>query len=88
MLGWDRYRFYQKRVGTRYTELVFLNPMGSAGRVVHFDGSRNVDALFFMLWWASCGFRKKRVGTRYTKLVFSHPVGSGGHVVHFSSSEP
>jgi hypothetical protein len=36
MLGWDGYRFYKKLAGTRYAELVFLNPVGFAGNVMHF----------------------------------------------------
>jgi hypothetical protein len=35
MLVWDRYRFDKKRVGTRYTELVFLHPVRSVGHVMH-----------------------------------------------------
>jgi hypothetical protein len=35
MLGWDRFRFNRKRVGTHYAELVFLHLVGYAGHIVH-----------------------------------------------------
>jgi hypothetical protein len=35
MLGWDLHGYDKNHAGTRYAELVFLYPMGSAGHVVH-----------------------------------------------------
>jgi hypothetical protein len=34
MVGWDRYGFDKKHLGTRYVELVFLHLVGYAGLVV------------------------------------------------------
>jgi hypothetical protein len=39
MLGWDRYGFHKKQVGTRYNKLVFFHLMQSAGHVVHSGAS-------------------------------------------------
>jgi hypothetical protein len=51
MLGWARSSFHKKHTGTRYVELMFLHPVGSAAHVVHFgvSGQRKVDALVFIL---------------------------------------
>jgi hypothetical protein len=48
-----RYRFQKKCPGTRYTELVFLHPVGSTGHVVRCGVSRAryVEALIFFLGW-------------------------------------
>jgi hypothetical protein len=50
-LRWDRYGFDKKCIGTRYTELLFLPSVGSAGHIVHSGASeaRNVDTQFSTL---------------------------------------
>jgi hypothetical protein len=40
MLVWDRYGLDKKPGGTRYTELVFLHPVGFVGQLVHCGASR------------------------------------------------
>jgi hypothetical protein len=87
MLGWAGCCFHKKRVGTRYTELVVLQTVGSTGHIVDSgaSGLRNVDTLFVTLGWDRYGFHKMRVGTCYAKLVFLHPVGSAGRVGHFGA---
>jgi hypothetical protein len=87
--GGDRYGFNKKRAPTRYAELVFLHPVGSAGCVVHYGASRarNNDALFFMLVWDRHGFDKRKcAGKHYTELVVLHLLGSAGRVVHAGAS--
>jgi hypothetical protein len=72
MLGWDQYEFDKKCTGTRFAELVFLNPVGYMVHVVHSNApkERIIEALFFMLGWARCGFHQKHTWTLYAELIF------------------
>jgi hypothetical protein len=90
MLGLARCGFHKKRVRARYVEHVFLHPVGSVGRVDHFDASEawNVVTIFFMLGCDKYGFYNKGVWTRYVEFIFLHPVGSAGHIVHSHASGP
>jgi hypothetical protein len=54
------------------TNLCFLRPVVYADHIVHSgaSGTRNVNAIFFMLEWDRYRFNKKCAETRYAKLVF------------------
>jgi hypothetical protein len=90
MLGWVRCSFHKKHTGTRYAELVFLHPVGSASYKVHssVSGAQNIDALFFVIGWSRCGFHEMLTGTRYIELGILHPVGSACHIVNSDASGP
>jgi hypothetical protein len=51
MLRWALSGSHKKCIGTRYTEHVFLHPLGSVGHVVGslMSGVQNIDALFSCL---------------------------------------
>jgi hypothetical protein len=61
-----------KREMGHVTQNLFFHLVGFVGHVVYSraSGTRNVDALFFMLAWDRYEFYKKHVGTSYVELVF------------------
>jgi hypothetical protein len=87
MVGWDYNGFDKNHTGTRYAELVFLEPVGFVGHVVHSgaSGTQNVVTLFFMLGWDQYGFNKKCHRTHYAKLVCLL-VGYASYVVYSGAS--
>jgi hypothetical protein len=87
MLGGAQCNFHLKCVRTRYVELVFLHPVGSAGHVLHCGASekRNVEALFLGSPGTVMGFIKRPPGHVTPNLCFASS-GIFGHVLHFGVS--
>jgi hypothetical protein len=71
MLGWDQCGFDKKCIGTRYAELLFLHPAGSAGHVVHFvhPASESSTNYFSSSVWT---------GTDWTKSASGHVMPNLG----------
>jgi hypothetical protein len=87
MPGWDRYGLDKKRTGTHYVFLVFLHPVGYAGRIVHSGASGVQNANSF-----SCSggpgavYIKSPPGHVTPNLCFLHHVGCAGRVVRSGAS--
>jgi hypothetical protein len=84
MLVWDQYRFQKKCAGTRYAELVFLDPVGCYGSHSALWCVRDAKCrrTIFVARVGLVRIPPKRVRTPNAKLVFLHPVVFGGHVVN------
>jgi hypothetical protein len=74
----------RESIGTRYTEFVFLHPVGSCGSRSALQCIQGVKrrGTIFLARMGPVRIPQKCVTTPYAKLVFLHPVVSAGHVVH------
>jgi hypothetical protein len=88
MLRWDRYGFHENCNRTRYVELLFLHPVGSARHVVHSvrPGRETSMYYFSCLAGTSMDLRKSASGHIVPNLCFLHPEGSASNVVHSGAS--
>jgi hypothetical protein len=86
MLRWTRCRSHKKRIGTHYTELVFLHLVWSTCHVARtgVSGSQNVDVLFLCLGGPGAVYRKSTPG--HTELVFFAVGGICGSRSAFGAS--
>jgi hypothetical protein len=73
MLEWALCGYHKKLGGRHYAELMFLDPVGSVGSVVHFSvsGARNIDAIFFMLGWDGVDSTKCALGNVMSSVCFA-----------------
>jgi hypothetical protein len=68
LLEWDEYGFYKMRDGTPYTKLVFLHPMGYAGRVVHVVRPRRETSMHYFSCLGGTGTDSKNSTSRHVTL--------------------
>jgi hypothetical protein len=88
MLGLHRYGFHKNCNGTRYVELLFLHPVGSARHVVHSVRLRHETSMhyFSCSGGTSTDLTKSASGHVGPNFCFLHPEGSVGNIVHSDAS--
>jgi hypothetical protein len=89
MLEWAWCGFHKRHIGTRYTKVLFLRLVGSAGHVMHSGALRARKSTHYFSCSGGPGAVsiKKRSGTCYVELLCLHSIGFAGHIVHFGASK-